>query len=429
MTSILLCRCLAVGGFLLALGLLTVSVLSFPPVLTRFVLVDGTLASTGATAGFAGLALAALAAAGASSWSARRLWRRAAGIDARSVEFRLLAALFGAVVYLLLMELGVRVAFRPEAYLSGDDFWIHRFIEREPDKDVVFRSANPINRHDPELGWVPIPGHASDGVHVNSHGARGDEEYPLAKPAGEKRIVVVGDSFTFGEGVPDDEVYTALLQRQLDGVRVINLGVLGYGTDQQYLRLRRDGFAFDPDLVILAFFGPNAERNILSFRDSAKPMFRLEGDGIRLVNVPVPDPADPATILRNPLPACRLGALLQTMWRRAIGRTRFAPQWEVTRRILDAAVDATRSRGVPFLLVYFPDKQASFWETPHDTEIVLSRWAGEHRVPFLSVRPAFLRLPRDDQRRVWHGHYTPFGNRVVASAIAEGIRSSGALGE
>jgi hypothetical protein len=428
-TSIRLCRCLAVGGFMFAGGLLAVSILTFPPVLTRFVLVDGTLAGAGATAGFASLALAALAAAVASSWFARRLWRRAAGIDARSVQFRLLAAVSGVVVYLLLMELGVRVAFQPGAYLSGDPFWIHRFIEREPDQDVVFRSANPINRHDPELGWVPIPGHASESVHVNSHGARGAEEYPLAKPAGEKRIVVVGDSFTFGEGVPDDDVYTALLQRQFDGVRVINLGVLGYGTDQQYLRLRRDGFAFDPDQVILAFFGPNAERNVLSFRDSAKPMFRLEADGIRLVNVPVPDPADAATTLQDPLPALRLGSLLQTMWRRGIGRTRLAPQWEVTRRILDAAVDAARSRGVPFLLVYFPDKQASFWETPHDTEIVLSRWAGERRVRFLSLRPAFLRLSRDDQRRVWHGHYTPFGNRVVASAIAEEIRSSGILGE
>lgn len=420
---------MAVGGFLLAGGLLVVSILTFPTVLTRYVLVDGSLAGAGSTAGFAGLSLAGLAAAAGASWWSGRLWRRAAAIDARAVQFRLLAAACGIVVYLALMELGVRVAFEPGECLSGDPFWVHRWIEREPHRDVVFSSGNPINRHDPELGWVPIPGHASDGIHVNSHGARGAEEYPLAKPPGEKRIVVVGDSFTFGEGVADDEVYAALLQRRIDGAKVINLGVLGYGTDQQYLRLRRDGFAFDPDLVILAFFGPNAERNVLSFRDSAKPMFRLEGDGIRLVNVPVPDPAAPAVALEDPLPLLMSGALLQTMWRRAVARTRFDPRWEVTRRILDAALEETRSRGVPLLLVYFPDKQASFWDAPHDAEIVLDRWAQRRGVRFLSVRTAFLRLSREDQRRVWRGHYTPFGNGVVASAIAEEIRRWGILDE
>ena len=76
------------------------------------------------------------------------------------------------------------------------------------------------------------------------------------------------------------------------------------------------------------------------------------------------------------------------------------------------------------MLVFFPDKQASFWDTPIDTEIVLRRWAEERRVWFFSLRPAFLQLSREDQRRVWYGHYTPFGNRVVASALAEEIRST-----
>lgn len=424
-----MCRLVSLGGFILALALLFAAVLVFPPVLTRFVLIDGTLSSVRVMAGVAGLSLICLAVAVGTAWGAKRLWRRAPDLDARSVQIRLLAATAGIVVYLALMELGVRALFEPRAILSGDAFWIHRFIEREPDKDVVFQSSNPINRHDPELGWTPIPGHTSDRVHVNSHGARGTAEFPLAKPAGEKRIVVVGDSFTFGEGVADADVYTSIMEEILDGVRVINLGVLGYGTDQQYLRLRREGFTFDPDLVILAFFGPNAERNVLTFRDSAKPMFRLDGDGIRLVNVPVPDPADPGNRLDDPMPTLRLVSLIQTAWRKGRSRTRFDPRWEVTRRILDATIEATRERDVPFMLVFFPNKQASFWDTPYDTEIVLSRWAKTRGVRFFSVRRRFLELSREDQRRIWYGHYTPFGNRIIAEAVAEEVRASGVLSE
>ena len=120
---------------------------------------------------------------------------------------------------------------------------------------------------------------------------------------------------------------------------------------------------------------------------------------------------------------------MQKVWRRGISRTRFAPKWEITRRILDATVESTRSRGVPFLLAFFPEKPASFYDKPYDTEIVLSRWAEERGVRFFSVRPAFLKLSREDRRSVWYGHWTPFGNRVVASALAEEIHSSNLLAD
>ena len=118
-----------------------------------------------------------------------------------------------------------------------------------------------------ELGWVHQPNqHARTvggwTVRIDSAGLRGPE-YARVKGPGVFRILLVGDSFTFGYGVAEDSTYGAQLQRLLrDGgascgtVQVINGGVNGYNTDQEVAFVRRVGSAFRPDVVVLGF-NPN----------------------------------------------------------------------------------------------------------------------------------------------------------------------------
>jgi lysophospholipase L1-like esterase len=114
---------------------------------------------------------------------------------------------------------------------------------------------------DEELGWVPkkniegIHSHPpifESAFHTNSLGLR-DKEYSLEKPMGVTRIVVIGDSFTWGYGVNDHEVFTEVLESLLRNTDVINLGVTGYGTPQEFSYLKRVGIQFNPDIVLLAF--------------------------------------------------------------------------------------------------------------------------------------------------------------------------------
>ena len=63
--------------------------------------------------------------------------------------------------------------------------------------------------YDPRLGWRNIPGWeaTTNGkkLTINSRGLR-DREYALAKPAGVRRVLVLGDSYTWGYGVANDEI-------------------------------------------------------------------------------------------------------------------------------------------------------------------------------------------------------------------------------
>lgn len=93
---------------------------------------------------------------------------------------------------------------------------------------------------------------------TNSLGFR-DLEFPLEKPAGELRILAVGDSFTFGNGVRLEDTWAQQLEKLLAArhpkVEVINAGFAtgehrpsGYGD-----WIEHDGLAFAPDVVLIGF--------------------------------------------------------------------------------------------------------------------------------------------------------------------------------
>ncbi len=86
---------------------------------------------------------------------------------------------------------------------------------------------------------------------LNSLGYR-DEEHADEKPAGTVRILVLGDSLTFGHGVADDEIWPRQLQQIAGaGVEVITLAQNGWSTTDELRAFERDGRRFDPDLVVV----------------------------------------------------------------------------------------------------------------------------------------------------------------------------------
>jgi hypothetical protein len=151
--------------------------------------------------------------------------------------------------------------------------------------------------HDETLGWRHRPNQSGAfakspfeiQVDINSGGLR-DREYPHEKPAGRQRIVVLGDSYTWGFGVEQPDIFTELLEESHPGVDVINAGVSGYATDQQLLWFRSEGVRYSPDLVLLVFTGNDEHDNAqhLVYGIYHKPKFVLRDGELTLTNVPVP---------------------------------------------------------------------------------------------------------------------------------------------
>lgn len=158
-----------------------------------------------------------------------------------------------------------------------------------------------VIRYDAALGWNLVPGASLVSVDsqrdfryridVNSFGLR-DREIEVEKPAGMRRVLVLGDSFAFGVGLKNEERFSDMLQAMLpDDVQVINCGVPGWGTDQEMVFYETSLRRLQPDLVVLTFLMQNdVVNNALSgplIEVGTKPRFLCSGDALSLVP-PVP---------------------------------------------------------------------------------------------------------------------------------------------
>jgi len=156
---------------------------------------------------------------------------------------------------------------------------------------------------DPVLGARHIPNRSGRWrkacfdvpIRINSDGLR-DVEHQREKLPETVRIAVLGDSLAEALQVPLEQSFPRRLEAMLNAsgqnprAEVINFGVSGYGTDQEYLTLKTHAATYRPDVVVLAFTigndvrnnSPALERQVSSY---AKPFFRLDAEG-RLVAVP-----------------------------------------------------------------------------------------------------------------------------------------------
>lgn len=122
---------------------------------------------------------------------------------------------------------------------------------------TVRRSDNPRLRFELRPGGLA---RAEVEYRVNPLGLRGPET-TVAKPAGVRRVAVLGDSIAFGYWVSDEQGFARQLEALLNAasppgtgrVEVLNFGVPGYNLEQEIEMLRARALAFEPDAVVVLF--------------------------------------------------------------------------------------------------------------------------------------------------------------------------------
>jgi hypothetical protein len=141
-------------------------------------------------------------------------------------------------------------------------------------------------------GWQIQEGRAF--VSLNRWGYRGSDWTP-AKPTNTLRIAMLGDSFIEAQQVAMQDTACEVIQRKLtpilpkiahgryeglQRVEVMNFGVDGYGTAQEFYALIEDVWQFSPDIVVLAFFPGNDVRNnsVALEGDKCRPFFIPDGN-------------------------------------------------------------------------------------------------------------------------------------------------------
>ena len=151
---------------------------------------------------------------------------------------------------------------------------------------------------DPELGWVGAPNAAAQQTSGNRtisvrHNGLGLRERELGDIAPD-RFLFLGDSFTYGYDAEAEERFSDLLQKALPRYGMVNAGVSGYGTDQQFLLMKRLWNDVNPKYVVLTFCVDNDRDDNTSsyrYRKYHKPYFVRTGeDQWQVRGYPLPRP-------------------------------------------------------------------------------------------------------------------------------------------
>jgi lysophospholipase L1-like esterase len=289
----------------------------------------------------------------------------------------------------------------------------------------------------PVFGWWHIPnldarlmlGQTFHRFVTNTIGMRDHRDFPHARPSGVTRVVALGDSYTAGDGVSNDQRATSLLEAAMPGLEILNFGLNGSGTDQQLLIFEEVARHYEADAYIWFFCVENIARNKYSCFPSfnwnenrevyrPKPYFELGAAGLKLHNVPVPRGTRPANALgdwsyqfpyRHDFPGDPY----------AIYREPESEHWQLMRALIARFLAQVAPK--PVFLVPLPMYQHYLNEAP---AIYLDRFKKlrrtEDRVHLLDVLPALqsvhpaqragLRFPDDP-------HYTSLAHARLAEAL------------
>jgi lysophospholipase L1-like esterase len=255
-------------------------------------------------------------------------------------------------------------------------------------------------RYDDTLGWFPsastdrsFSGGRTVRVRSNALGFRDHEYGTKLRP----RIAFVGDSYVWGYDAEAEERFTERLQERLPGYEVLNLGVSGYGTDQEYLLSQRVLPALRPDVVVLVYASNDSRDNSSNWRYGAyfKPYYELHDGRLELRGVPVPKSL--AThYAEHPL-------LFQSRLARAVAALLVRP----------GAPLSVRDPSAPLLRAeadFVAGLHAHFAIATVETRDSLGGFCSRAGIPLLDLAGA------EQYPRV--GHWTPLGHREVAARVS-----------
>jgi len=254
-------------------------------------------------------------------------------------------------------------------------------------------------------------------IRTNSLGMR-DPERTVVKPAGCRRVLFLGDSYTLGWGVPEEATFSRMLERLLarkeTPVQVINMGVGNYNSAMEVALLKRQGLMLDPDLVVLMYYindvEPTPELGRVSYW--LQRHFYLLGF-IR-------------TKVRQLALMGKGEDWLESYYRKLY--TVGAPGLKQNRLALQELARLCRSRNIRLLLVNIPDlHRLENYPFSYATEFVRSL-AAENGVPFLDLLPVFA---GNRGKSLWvseaDSHSNARANGLASEAIIRKISTEGLL--
>jgi len=253
---------------------------------------------------------------------------------------------------------------------------------------------------------------------LNNYGFRGDD-YRMEKQPGTYRIIVLGDSFTFGDGVKDEDTFCLQLQKELrklnPKVEVLNFGTSGWNTVDQISYFDQMGYRFNPDLVVVAYV--------------------LNDGSHELWPVDAWDDEYEKAFQERILPGSYFLSYLHTTWTRYQFSRRYIQEvaqsldthkreWRRSLRYLLRGKNITTKLGIDYSVILIPYLYRLNDNYPFESlHQFIGEYCRENNISFLDLFESFRGYNYTD---LWahptDQHPNAKGHRIIAEALTRSIR-------
>ncbi len=271
-------------------------------------------------------------------------------------------------------------------------------------------------------------------IRTNSMGIRADREFTYDKPEGVFRIVVLGDSFTFGYGVEVEQTYGVVLERIIKehGIRVevINLGVSGAGTAEELIMLKNRGLRFAPDLVVVGYccndignntcsmlYALNDQGQLVRDQESYLPVIKLRDFlySFRIYRY-LAERSHLLYFLRSNLSE----AVYKSLREKTVESKSLSHESEarLTAALLDIIKQTSEESGATFCLLDIPNNY-------NKSNLPREYLAYVKEEDIIDIRPVFEQH-MVTQKLYWtqsDGHWTPAGHKIAAEMLAAWVKT------
>jgi len=279
-------------------------------------------------------------------------------------------------------------------------------------------------------------------IKINSKGLR-DREHE--QTSNKFRILALGDSFAFGQGVDINDAFLSIIEKQLD-VDIIKAGVPAYGQDNQLQYFITEGKNYDLDMIIIFYFlNDNNDNNGLTDRKVAygdlvqktryetlsnfelfayTKLFRTES--LRLIRQAFSNIA--AYFDRNERDASSEHMLFLKE------KTKESEEWAKTETLFKEFKEITRSK---LLIVYVPDKKQIYPEefneyfgpnTDYDNpNKVLKNIAETLDIPYIDVTKEMRDIKINNLYFKYDPHFNENGHKLFATLVGNELLASAAM--
>jgi hypothetical protein len=305
---------------------------------------------------------------------------------------------------------------------GSDSYWKWKFSRAHSSGKVNYKGMDIYNAN---RGWALAPNlknklHYGAYINSNSEGIRGTKNNFSGK-----KVLFFGDSFCFGEGVDDNQTIPEFFEKDFKGVSSINLGVHGYGIDQQYMYLKDTISKYKPGLTCFIITDNDFRRNFMDFRDSAKPKFKLKNNNLVVSNIPVVTPEDflkkkKVSFFKLPFEAVKHFFIYYGF----VGKRK---RKKICSLLLSKIKKTTDENNSDLIFIYVNDARRGLWYRLSYIDRFFINSFKRKNIKYLPLEKIFGRKELKNMFDTLSGHLTSEANKLVAQKLSGFVKEQNLL--